>query len=62
MKKMGELFDKNGKVSKILLRDENTGVYYIYETKDGEIQNNKVSLSQEEFNKLHLALSNIENY
>ena len=62
MKKLGEIFDKNGKVSKILLKNEDTGKYHINEINEEGKMINEVTLDQEEFNKLHLALSKIENY
>ena len=62
MKKLGEIFDKNGKVSKILLKNEDTVKYHINEINEEGKMINEVTLDQEEFNKLHLALSKIENY
>ena len=62
MKQLGEIFNKNGKVSKILLKNEETGKYFIHEINEEGTVVNEVTLDQEEFNKLHRALSKIENY
>lgn len=62
MKKLGEIFDTNGRVSKILLKNEQTNIYVIHELNENGSVLHEILLNQEEFNKLHLALSKIENY
>lgn len=60
MEKLGEILDKKGNVSRVLYK--NADLYIIAEVGEKGNEVNSISLSQEEFEKLHIAMSKIENY
>ena len=62
MEKLGEILGKDGNVSRGLYYNASDDKYKICEldTEGNEI--NSLELNQEEFDKLHIAMSNIENY
>lgn len=62
MKKLGEILDKEGNVSRVLYYDSSDDKYKICELDKKGDEVNSIELNQEEFEKLHMAMSEIENY
>ena len=62
MKKLGEILDKEGNVSRVLYYDSSDDKYKICELDKKGNEVNSIELNQEEFEKLHMAMSDIENY
>lgn len=62
MKKLGEILDKEGNVSRVLYYDSSDDKYRICELDKRGNEVNSIELNQEEFEKLHMAMSDIENY
>ena len=62
MEKLGEILDKEGNVSRVLYYDSSDDKYRICELDKKGNEVNSIELNQEEFEKLHMAMSKIENY
>ena len=62
MEKLGEIIGKDGKVSRVLYYNSSDDKYIICEVDEMGSEINSIELDQEEFDKLHIAMSNIENY
>lgn len=62
MKRVGEIRNKSGKVSKFLYQDASCDDYIIIEVDENGDELNSIRLNQQEFDKLHIAMSQIENY
>ena len=62
MKSVVEIINKSGKVSKVLYQDASCDDYIIIEVDENGNELNSIRLNQQEFDKLHISMSQIENY